>query len=153
MSVELVISGGQTGADMAGLMAARALDIKTGGWAPKGWLTENGTAQMLLQAHGLHEYRLKGYPARTKANVGWADTTIIFSEQPGPGSRLTRKYCANEHKPYLLVHHFTHNLAVGVVRDFLKRTQPTILNIAGSRESKAKGIHIFVYDVLREALA
>ena len=35
-----IISGGQTGADMGGLLAAKDLGIRTGGWMPKGWLTE-----------------------------------------------------------------------------------------------------------------
>jgi hypothetical protein len=38
--LERVISGGQTGADQGGLRAARACGIPTGGWAPRGWLTE-----------------------------------------------------------------------------------------------------------------
>jgi hypothetical protein len=42
--LELVISGGQTGADQGGLRATRACGIPTGGWAPRGWLTEAGPA-------------------------------------------------------------------------------------------------------------
>ena len=34
-----VISGGQTGADQAGLVAARRFGIPTGGWMPRGWKT------------------------------------------------------------------------------------------------------------------
>jgi Circularly permutated YpsA SLOG family len=45
--IELVISGGQTGADQAGLRAARASGIRCGGMAPKGWLTEAGPAPWL----------------------------------------------------------------------------------------------------------
>ncbi|HJT77421.1 MAG TPA: putative molybdenum carrier protein, partial [Gemmataceae bacterium] len=37
--LERVISGGQTGADQAGLAAAKACGIPTGGWMPKGFLT------------------------------------------------------------------------------------------------------------------
>jgi hypothetical protein len=39
--IEKLISGGQTGADRAGLEAAKALGIATGGTAPKGWRIEN----------------------------------------------------------------------------------------------------------------
>ena len=45
--LERVISGGQTGADQTGLHAARACGIPTGGWAPRGWLTEAGPAPWL----------------------------------------------------------------------------------------------------------
>ena len=42
--LEPVISGGQTGADQAGLRAAQACGIPTGDQAPRGWLTEAGPA-------------------------------------------------------------------------------------------------------------
>ena len=41
--VTMVISGGQTGADQAGWRAAEACGIPTGGWMPRGFLTEEGT--------------------------------------------------------------------------------------------------------------
>ena len=40
--LEMVISGGQTGADRGGLIAAKALGIPTGGTAPLGYKTEAG---------------------------------------------------------------------------------------------------------------
>ena len=54
MSLRKVVSGGQTGADQAGLRAARAAGIETGGWAPKGWETEEGPAPWLSD-YGLKE--------------------------------------------------------------------------------------------------
>jgi predicted Rossmann-fold nucleotide-binding protein len=38
-----VISGGQTGVDQAALRAAKTRGIATGGFAPKGWLTEKAS--------------------------------------------------------------------------------------------------------------
>ncbi len=152
MSIELVISGGQTGADQAGLMAAIALKIKTGGFAPKNWVTEVGP-NPVLKLYGLTEYHLKGYPPRTKANVAWADATIIFSSRPGPGSRLTERYCGQLNKFCSVVPVDSRAVTVELVRAFLEIVKPTTLNIAGSRESKADGIHDFVYDVLMVTLA
>jgi hypothetical protein len=37
-----IISGGQTGSDQGGLEAGQKLGLETGGWIPKGWLTEIG---------------------------------------------------------------------------------------------------------------
>lgn len=37
-----IISGGQTGADQGALVAAKQLGIETGGWTPRGFLTEAG---------------------------------------------------------------------------------------------------------------
>ena len=38
-----IVSGGQTGVDQGALDAAMSLGLAWGGWAPKGWLAENGT--------------------------------------------------------------------------------------------------------------
>lgn len=56
--IELVLSGGQTGADLGGLRAARACGIPTGGWAPRGWLTEVGW----LVEYGLDAQSLSSQP-------------------------------------------------------------------------------------------
>jgi Circularly permutated YpsA SLOG family len=53
--VERVISGGQTGADQAGLAAAKLLGIPTGGCMRRGWLTEDGSRSDLAAAYGLPE--------------------------------------------------------------------------------------------------
>ena len=42
MKIFKIISGGQTGADKGGLIAAKKANIKTGGIAPKGFMTEAG---------------------------------------------------------------------------------------------------------------
>ena len=42
MAIEKIISGGQTGADIAGVDAAIFCNFPYGGWLPKGRKTENG---------------------------------------------------------------------------------------------------------------
>src|SRR5262249_61482425 len=71
-----VISGGQTGVDQAALRAAKVCGIPTGGWAPKGWRTEDGPAPWLADL-GLQEHASADYPDRTRANVGDAGLTLI----------------------------------------------------------------------------
>ena len=78
-----IVSGGQTGADQAGLLAARAAGIETGGWAPEGWDTEDGPAPW-LEDFGLTECTVAGYPARTEANARDSDGTAWF------GARFVR---------------------------------------------------------------
>lgn len=73
-----VISGGQTGADQAGLAAAKFLDYRTGGRCPKGYLTELG-AEPWLREFGLVETSSPGYRSRTLANVQVSDGTVIFT--------------------------------------------------------------------------
>ena len=38
----IIISGGQTGADQAGIAAAVKHGLDVDGWAPKNWMTEDG---------------------------------------------------------------------------------------------------------------
>ena len=38
-----IVSGGQTGVDRGALEAAVALGLDFGGWAPHGWIAEDGT--------------------------------------------------------------------------------------------------------------
>ena len=51
--VERVTSGGQTGADQAGLAVAKRLGIPTGGCMRNGWLTEDGPFPDVAAAYGL----------------------------------------------------------------------------------------------------
>jgi Circularly permutated YpsA SLOG family len=74
--ITLVISGGQTGADQAGWRAAQAGDIPTGGWMPKGFLTEEGPQRWLANVYGAREMPTKSYPARMVQNVKDSDGTL-----------------------------------------------------------------------------
>jgi Circularly permutated YpsA SLOG family len=64
--IKKIISGGQTGADSAGLDFAIWHEIPHGGWCPKGRLCENGTID---QRYQLKETSTKNYSRRTEKNV------------------------------------------------------------------------------------
>ena len=93
--IEKIISGGQTGADIAGLKFARDNGIPTGGSAPKGFMTETGSRPELRDLYNLRE--LNGsYMDRTIRNVMDADGTVIFAEKMTDGSQLTLDTCIKE---------------------------------------------------------
>lgn len=75
-----VVSGGQTGADQAGICAAKFLDYRTGGKIAKGWLTELGS-EPWLREFGLTETASFSLRSRSYANVVAADATVIFTEE------------------------------------------------------------------------
>jgi len=156
MTVTKIISGGQTGADIGGLRAAKQLGIATGGWMPKGWHTEAGPRPEYAAEFGMKEYQVAGYPARTKANVLWADGTIVFGT--GRGSNLTRSYCDMRGRPMYSVVRTEWREFVkfgGGVTGFvswLERYNVQILNVAGRRESKAPGIERYVTEFLIRVL-
>jgi Circularly permutated YpsA SLOG family len=80
-----IITGGQAGVDQAALRAARACGLETGGWAPLGWVTEDGPADWLAE-YGLLECPEPGHPARRRRNVMDADTMILIGDRTSPGS-------------------------------------------------------------------
>lgn len=84
-----IISGGQTGADRAGLEAGRLLGVATGGTAPNNFLTEQGPDVSLKRLFGLVDDGNLSYAARTRKNVDDADGTIAFRLHPGNGTDKT----------------------------------------------------------------
>jgi predicted Rossmann-fold nucleotide-binding protein len=70
-----IVSGGQTGADRAGLDVAIELGISHGGWVPQGRLAEDGEVPAL---YNLRETRTRNCLERTKLNVRDSDGTVIF---------------------------------------------------------------------------
>lgn len=140
-----VISGGQTGADRAGLEAARELGLPTGGYAPSNFWTEKGPAPELasfgLVATG------GSLSNRTRLNVEAADATIVFSCRPSPGSALTVDLAKRASKALLVVNPFAVDVTQTIL-DFLRAHRPGALNIAGHRESRAPGIQERVFSVL-----
>lgn len=153
--IEQIISGGQTGADQAGLAAAKARGVKTGGYAPKGWLTEDGPKPELLKSYGLVEAASWGYAARTTENVLISSAVLIFGDEGSRGSKLTIKKCKLYGVPYLIVPFptsFDVSTTAKIVYAWLEGIQPKVLNIAGNRESTNPGIFKFTKAVLLEVL-
>ena len=145
-----VISGGQTGADRAGLDAAAALGLPTGGHAPAGFWTESGADPDLerlgLTAGGSPEFR-------TERNVLDADATVIFAPRaPAGGSELTRALTLRHRKPAIVLDPWAPGAARALV-EFLVAQAPTVLNVAGDRESQSPGIYRRVRELLTTALA
>jgi hypothetical protein len=71
-----IISGGQTGADRAGLDFAIHVGLEHGGYVPKGRKAEDGK---IAERYNLVELSTTSYPARTKRNTEESDGTVIFS--------------------------------------------------------------------------
>src|SRR5687768_10043060 len=74
--IEIIISGGQTGADRAALDAAMVCGVPHGGWCPNGRTAEDGP---LPECYLLTETAGASYLARTEKNVKDSDGTLIFT--------------------------------------------------------------------------
>jgi hypothetical protein len=132
-NLQKIISGGQTGADIAGLKFAKQIGISTGGSAPQNYLTESGSKPELKTLYGLKEIQ-GGYDDRTFQNVKDADGTVIFAEKMSDGSVLTIQFCINQNKPFMV------NPSEEDFVQWLADNNTRILNVAGNRESISPGI-------------
>jgi hypothetical protein len=152
--LEKIISGGQTGSDRAGLIAAKNCGLKTGGYIPKGFKTELGSEPQLAKEFGLIEFG-STYPHRTLANVQQADATWVFYHGSlERGSALTVKYCKEMGKHYEAIRVDTPGISDKLLVEnlvaWLYEVKPKVLNIAGNRESVCPGIQSYVEKILTE---
>lgn len=171
-----IISGGQAGADYAGLLAAKELGWPTGGWAPKGWRVDPTDPRFPsgvnpeLREFGLRECMKPGYPARTMRNVDEAQLTIAFMLKGvhSVGTSKTLGYCQmgkwQEYDPnrkgfgyrdYLLIDDISsvrRNEVAHYISDYLIMFGPTVINVAGHRQTTvaqaalAKGIRDYDFE-------
>ena len=154
-----IVSGGQTGVDRGGLLAAMDLGLDWGGWAPKGWRAEDGAIPALYRTN-MQEHASANYLGRTRRNVVDSHATLIVTNTyPLSGGTLKTRFFCEE----ALRSHFVVSLdeadAVGKVQRWLaqffaiEHPIPFVLNVAGPRESKASGIQKrtrkFLVDVLQ----
>ena len=147
MILEQVISGGQTGADRAGLIAAKAMGIATGGWMPFGFLAFDGEHPEFAELYGMTEMASRRYPPRTAMNVLHSDGTLRFATNwNSPGEWLTAKLCEQYGKPYLDVTLGGEISPVDVMR-WLTNKNIRVLNVAGNSERTSPGIeeHVILF--------
>ena len=139
-----IISGGQTGADRAGLDWAIEHNITHGGRCPKGRKAEDGPIDLRYQ---LTETNDPNYLSRTRLNVDDSDATLIFTmnKELDGGSKKTREFAEKQGKPCRHIHPET---KPEFVIAFLQRNNVRVLNIAGKRESSAPGIYAWVKQYL-----
>ena len=131
-----IISGGQTGVDLLGLEVAKLLGLETGGTAPPGFQTSDGSNLELRDIYNLKEISeelqkgqtgRKFYNPRTEQNVKNSDGTILFGNTKSVGSKLTIKIAESLGKPLI------ENPSIEQVKQFLKGK--SVINIAGNRKS------------------
>lgn len=136
-----IISGGQTGADQAGLDVAIRLGIPHGGWIPKGRMTEAGT---LPAQYNLQEMSTKSYSKRTEQNVIDSDGTLVVSHgKLTGGSKLTIELAQKHCKPFLHLDlkAVSMSYASRMLLSWLIDSGVKVLNVAGPRASKDPEIY------------
>lgn len=134
-----VISGGQTGADQAGLAVAKRFGLMTGGMIPKGFRTLVGPRPDLGERYGLLEHTSDNYVPRTQQNVRHSDATVRFAGNfRSPGEICTLKAITKFGKPYFDVD-LADPVPVQSFLDWLASEKVGVLNVAGNAEETYKG--------------
>ena len=152
----MIITGGQTGADYGGLLAAKSLGIPTGGFAPKGFRTETGPRSSLATDFGLVETESSDYAERTRNNIEAADVVLIIaSDMESRGTALTDRLANRMRRPVAYIHLVNPIPKQDFVRirQWLDHYKPGVLMIAGNRESVSPGIEQKTVKFLREVFA
>lgn len=145
-----IISGGQTGADRAGLDVAIKHNFPHSGWCPKGRKAEDGP---ISSAYLLAESPSANYLQRTEWNARDADGTVIFtmSATVSGGSKRTIDFAQKHTKPWIHLHPDMDKDPVEALREFVEKHQIQNLNVAGTRGSKEPQLHAWVCEVLEAA--
>ncbi|MFO0864428.1 MAG: putative molybdenum carrier protein [Gemmataceae bacterium] len=145
-----IISGGQTGVDRAALDAAIEAGLPIGGWCPLGRRAEDGA---IPDRYPMQETPTDAYPKRTKWNVRDSDVTLIVTRgDPDGGTALTLRFAKAIGKPVRVID-LEAPPFVPMVRDWLQELQPSVINVAGPRESSQPGIHAVAKAYLAELFA
>ena len=153
--IAFIRSGGQTGADRAGLDAARDAGLPIRGWAPRGGRAEDfGEAPGVLALYPeLVETPSDWFMQRTAWNVRDAHATLIVSPggiEPASGTEATLEFANDYGRPVLVVEG-----ADEVDRVWLwvcVLGQGLTLNVAGPRASKSPTVYGVTYDIVSDLL-
>jgi hypothetical protein len=146
--IQKIVSGGQTGADIAALNFAIEHGNVHGGWCPKGRKAEDG---LIAACYLLTETPTSRYLQRTEWNVRDSDGTVIFSlsTELSAGSAKTLALAHKLRKPVI---HIARDEGGALPEErlvrFISDHRIKVLNVAGPRASKEPGIGEFVKDVL-----
>ena len=149
--VAMVVSGGETGVDRAALDVACALGIACGGWCPRGRVAEDGR---IRRRYSLDETPSANYLQCTEWNVRDADGTLILTRGRLSGGTLqTLVYARERYRKPALVLQLRHDGQRRRLRAWLRRHRIRVLNVAGPREHKRRGIYAQARRLLRGALS
>ncbi|MAE76079.1 MAG: hypothetical protein CMJ85_04315 [Planctomycetes bacterium] len=149
-----IVSGAQTGADLAALDFAMARGIECGGWVPLGRRNEDGRIDGCYP--NLIEVDRPEPALRTRQNVRDSDGTLILSHGAlTGGSRLTACIARELGRPLLHLDLSTmtyEEACAGLVR-WMEADTVRVLNVAGPRHSRDPEIYERTIAVLEAAFA
>ncbi|NBC87361.1 MAG: molybdenum cofactor carrier [Bacteroidetes bacterium] len=134
-----LVSGGQTGADRAALDAALDAGVDVGGWCPRGRRAEDGP---ISTSYPLRETPSPDVRQRTAWNVRDSDgTLILLLDDADQGTDFTRQKAHDLGRPVVEVVLPAGPSERKQVAAWLVANEIEVLNVAGPRESNARGLY------------
>lgn len=150
--LEKIISGAQTGADLAGLDVALKHGLATGGTMPYGYKNLDGCHPEFVEKYGVTRHNSSSYVPRTRKNVKDADGTIRLAyDFSSRGELCTLKAINDYKKPYIDVD-LANPRPIEDVIDWAKAHNIRILNVAGNAEQTYSGTYAAAFAFLDELL-
>ena len=131
--IKKVISGGQSGVEIAALDAAIRLDIPHEGWCYRDRKTDGGT---LSEHYKVKEIGSPSYFQRLEKNVKDSEGAVILNYgQLVIGSRAVKDIAERYHKPCLNVNLSKHpmNHAIALIRKWMTRHDIATIYFTGTK--------------------
>lgn len=145
-----IISGGQTGVDIAGILAAKTCGISTAGTMPAGWITLDGPKPQYKNLFGMVEHTSPKYPPRTECNVRDSEATIqIAVDFNSAGEKLTSRLIKQYKRPSFQIDVCKPRLREELMR-WLEDNEFEVVNVAGNSHKTSPSIGFFAYNYLVE---
>ncbi len=137
-----IISGAQTGADIAGLEVAKRFGLETGGIMPFGYKTLDGPKTEYREMYGVEMHQSSSYVPRTRLNVKNSDGTIRLAFNfESRGEVCTKKAIDDYKKPYCDVPLSNFEDGIDLVVFWIESEKIEVLNIAGNSEQTFAGTY------------
>lgn len=152
-----IISGGQTGVDIAALKVAIDLRLEHGGWCPPGRVCDEG---IIPDTYQLKETPVERSPdaneiprsLRTAWNVRDSDASLVLFKDKltnDPGSQWTMNLAKKLQKPLLICDLTTPHIDQ-VIIEWLSNNPIHVLNVAGPMERESPGIGDLTYSLIKQ---
>jgi hypothetical protein len=151
--IEIIVSGGQTGADRAAFDVALAWGIGVRGWVPRGRAAEDGV--IAARYPNLQETHTDDPAERTRLNIRDADGSLIVSHGAlHGGSLLARDTAARFGRPALHVDLSRMGMAdaVSAAVAWVRAHDVRVLGVGGPRASDDPQIYDATALLLRGVL-
>jgi hypothetical protein len=154
LTLNRIVSGGQTGVDRGALDAALAASFPSGGWVPGDRMAEDG---VISDRYPLTPLPHGNYKQRTRLNVVDSDgSAILYDRFLSDGTRLTHNLCELLNRPCILISaRETPDpiAAANAVLKFIEASSIQSLNVAGPRASGWAAGYRFAFDVISGVIA